>query len=1336
MRSGLKLSFLLSVLVLGACGSDSAGPGSPSYAKANDVTWVPVGNIETKIWLERGPQNDLAIVWRSVGVDVWGNTFIFTDAHVSTDEGSSWTNPAFPLVKSSLPALGVPPIFTGSGLGGIQAMSESNLVLGPEGQWQERTSIFDLLDGATDENWNIQADHIADFRIDKKGRRHYLTSSLNKRLFYHIIDGDQRTSYPVHDTEFAIAGLALGAADEAWAIYQDSFLEFKVQQLGPAGLIGPEMKLPVKAGLRGYLVKPSLDDWALWAGGGAPGEEGAHIAVLVAGGDLIAVCHVPVTAQGLGTITVLGVCDTAECVYSEVSVESDLALYDDTLEANPHIFVARRTNLDPDGTLEEVLISRLDGALPSPLDVSSGVSKLKQGGAMFDFNDLQVMQWPVVEFAYFEDDRIRYLQGGIEQDEGWSFDKLVMTRVLASTPSYVTAWFSSLPDAGSLDVGSCAIEPSLPILSATLTPIGAGIVLHTGPQAPGQSYTLTCGGVSDANGRASKDSATFIGFGTEDWDTYSGFAAIHSLAVDHEGGLWSTSQHGVDRFGPERAFWEHMPLEFPGVEPFPEPPGHLAVSADGRVWVDVPTPALQDKFAVWDGGWTLFEASLMQGAQPGHDRNFFALGDGSIWVPTDGWLHRIDLPDVESIDLAGSTIEVVSMMARAPGGPLWAVAVSPVPADKPVPDGVHVGLSRLDGEQWTHLEKSVMFDDGRKGEFAALAVDGDGVVWALANVAYEQMGNTGFTTHLASRNEDGSWTELAEVNPGAVHLEVDVNGRVWGPGLTTNGPDGVLPLPTPYSTGAISSDQDGSVWTTHSGPFPQAFIGRRFISEAIEESFVVSACEQGGEPISLTVSLSLEGEAVGSVTSKPAGIACPGKCTATFPKGCPVRLSASATVGKLLEWTAPCSGGGDCVIVMNEDTEVGANFSVPLVPWSVALPTTDNTGGHIEGVAADAEGALTLAGRFRGAVEVDGQSIEGVSPTLANLVVAHFAADLKPLWTKRIGSADGVLGQARLRLAPNGDVLIATVPTGGDLDVGEGSLGPGSGRDMVIVRYAAASGEVVYVRRHGKVASSAYEGTDIDVDGSGQVYAVASSAAGLDFGAGFVSEPGGFLLSLAADGSINWLSQALAPVKPYLVAAAADGRTVVAALYDNPVDFGVGDPLPYDSNFTNLALVGLDEAGAVIWARTAPEGLVDLFVAPDGSFAVITEYPKPETTLLDDQGQPKTVWSFGAAWSSVAVSSNDTVALVGAGTNDWSGVNEPDTTMKPKQVSVLDASGQLLWGETVAHYPTDSFGGAAWRGEELVVGGSGYAKIGFNQEALAPPDEDVQFLLYMAGLAH
>jgi hypothetical protein len=74
------------------------------------------------------------------------------------------------------------------------------------------------------------------------------------------------------------------------------------------------------------------------------------------------------------------------------------------------------------------------------------------------------------------------------------------------------------------------------------------------------------------------------------------------------------------------------------------------------------------------------------------------------------------------------------------------------------------------------------------------------------------------------------------------------------------------------------------------------------------------------------------GQILGSVYSSPAGISCGLLCptaSATFPAGTVVTLSASALLLAHLDgWAGDCSGTGTCVVTMDADRNVVAQFAL------------------------------------------------------------------------------------------------------------------------------------------------------------------------------------------------------------------------------------------------------------------------------------------------------------------------------------------------------------------------------------------------------------------------
>ena len=86
-----------------------------------------------------------------------------------------------------------------------------------------------------------------------------------------------------------------------------------------------------------------------------------------------------------------------------------------------------------------------------------------------------------------------------------------------------------------------------------------------------------------------------------------------------------------------------------------------------------------------------------------------------------------------------------------------------------------------------------------------------------------------------------------------------------------------------------------------------------------------------------TLSVSLAGAGSGTVTSSPSGIDCGPVCSAAFPHGTSVTLTATAAAGSSFAgWSGSCSGTGACVVTMDADRSVTATFGTVLP--STTLP--------------------------------------------------------------------------------------------------------------------------------------------------------------------------------------------------------------------------------------------------------------------------------------------------------------------------------------------------------------------------------------------------------------
>ena len=77
------------------------------------------------------------------------------------------------------------------------------------------------------------------------------------------------------------------------------------------------------------------------------------------------------------------------------------------------------------------------------------------------------------------------------------------------------------------------------------------------------------------------------------------------------------------------------------------------------------------------------------------------------------------------------------------------------------------------------------------------------------------------------------------------------------------------------------------------------------------------------------LTITLAGSSTGTVVSTPAGISCPGTCSASFNSGTSVKLVATAASGNFFAgWSGACNGTGNCALTMNAAKTATATFNV------------------------------------------------------------------------------------------------------------------------------------------------------------------------------------------------------------------------------------------------------------------------------------------------------------------------------------------------------------------------------------------------------------------------
>ena len=96
----------------------------------------------------------------------------------------------------------------------------------------------------------------------------------------------------------------------------------------------------------------------------------------------------------------------------------------------------------------------------------------------------------------------------------------------------------------------------------------------------------------------------------------------------------------------------------------------------------------------------------------------------------------------------------------------------------------------------------------------------------------------------------------------------------------------------------------------------------------------------GTVPSSFPVTVGLSGTGSGTVASSPAGITCGSSCTASFPPGTVVTLTAAPGTGSTFTgWNGACFGTSTCTLTMSAARSVTASFALA-APSTYTLSVT------------------------------------------------------------------------------------------------------------------------------------------------------------------------------------------------------------------------------------------------------------------------------------------------------------------------------------------------------------------------------------------------------------
>ena len=222
-------------------------------------------------------------------------------------------------------------------------------------------------------------------------------------------------------------------------------------------------------------------------------------------------------------------------------------------------------------------------------------------------------------------------------------------------------------------------------------------------------------------------------------------------------------------------------------------------------------------------------------------------------------------------------------------------------------------------------------------------------------------GWSGGCSGLGACTVSGEATVTARFNVAAStnHLHVNIGGT--GAGTVSSVPSGIACGPgcdADFETGTLvtltASPAAGSTFSSWSGGGCSGGIATCVVVMNTDQSVTAIFDAVVSVPMS-TLTVEKSGSGNGTVTSAPSGIDCGNRCSASFPTGNTVSLTANAAPGStFVTWTGACSGSGGCTVLLNSDQTVAAQFD--LVPQFVTL--TVNKSGRGTGTVTDNTGLI------------------------------------------------------------------------------------------------------------------------------------------------------------------------------------------------------------------------------------------------------------------------------------------------------------------------------------------------------------------------------------------
>jgi hypothetical protein len=242
--------------------------------------------------------------------------------------------------------------------------------------------------------------------------------------------------------------------------------------------------------------------------------------------------------------------------------------------------------------------------------------------------------------------------------------------------------------------------------------------------------------------------------------------------------------------------------------------------------------------------------------------------------------------------------------------------------------------------------------------------------------------------------------------------------------------------------GTFSGVPDGTVLALSGCTGTPPTIRLNYTSDSITATVLTAGSSQAPQTSSLAVAPT--GSGSGTITSSDGKISCPGTCTASYPAGSQVVLSAAPAAGSSFNgWSGGgCSGTGPCTVALATDQSITATFlsTAPVMPTTTTPPSSPTTtapgsasvpanptAAKIRSALATVLTATGPTAKIARLFKAKGYTLAFTAPSRGTLTIAWYAAARQAGATKKAKAI--VIASATHRFTNAGKATIKLILT-------------------------------------------------------------------------------------------------------------------------------------------------------------------------------------------------------------------------------------------------------------------------------------------------------------------